>query len=219
MKNLFLSAAFVFLAGVSHATHTLWYYVYFQTEFVQGPWTGTDILSQGYMYLEPKLFVIENAGSDPVIVPAEALDKLRENAPKLYGWDYKLEAAGDTLLISSVQAISDFGQVKNEVITTMTHLGFPLVRFKTADLDQVFSQQDVDLPFFELVGKQNPPPVAPSLPADTAHAAAGILQPAPAETPHHHWPDWLVYGLSGLNAVLIAWLILGRTRKTRRQSS
>ncbi len=213
MKNFFLSVVFVFLAGVSHATHTLWYYVYFQAEFIQGPWTGAELLPESSLYLEPKQFVIENAGSDPVLVPTYALEKLRENAPKQNAWEYEIEAAGDTLLIVTRQTITDFRRVKNEVIATMTHIGFPLVRFKTPDVDQVFSLQDVDLPFFELVEKQVQAPVVSSVPADTARTAAPPVPPPPAGNPHSHWPDWLVYGLFGLNAALIAWLILGRARK------
>ena len=145
-------AAFFFLLFLSvrpcSATHDLQYFIYVQDEYVQGPWRHAENVVE---YLRPITFT-ELFGSEPLDVPLSVFKHLAVNRPDDYQWERQLHVAGDTLMIDVGGAIPNFDRVRNEVTLSMTSQSvFRHVRFRSADRDVTFSEEDVELPYFELV--------------------------------------------------------------------
>jgi len=49
---------FLTIGQNSFASDWAWYYIYVQTEYIQGPWTRADVLNKSgsYKYLHPKQY-------------------------------------------------------------------------------------------------------------------------------------------------------------------
>lgn len=150
MKKL-LSILLLAQALGAGATHWLTYYVYIETEYVQGPWSGAHLLnSSRYRYLAVREYT-DLFGTERIDQAEKMLQRLGENDPSAYDWDYALYLRGDTVLIKTEQAIRAWDRVWNEVTATLTLNGFSAVLFELSDTQVKTTLADLTLPYFDLV--------------------------------------------------------------------
>lgn len=150
MKNL-LTLFILTISLTAGATNWLTYYVYFETEYIQGPWTRTDLLEESeYKYLAPEVFE-DNFGSIDSDIVNKMLSHLKERKPDLYNWSYDLTFQGDTVVLSSKEKIENFETIKNEITATLTLNNFKAVTFKFPDKSETLIIDDLTLPYFDLV--------------------------------------------------------------------
>ncbi|HET8964024.1 MAG TPA: hypothetical protein VFM99_09015, partial [Chitinophagales bacterium] len=103
----------------ANATHTLTYYVYYESEYVQGPWSrADDLINSNYKYLTPVKY---NDAFGTVIAELvnKMLSRLKENNPEVYNWTYSLNVNGDTVIFSPNKKITHWETVKNEITATL----------------------------------------------------------------------------------------------------
>ena len=136
------------------ATHRLSYYVYFETEYLQGPWKRSDLLEgSNYKYLAPKSFTDLFGSLDEDLV-TKFIDRLKENSPERYNWQYQLSFQGDTVVLESNANIDQVETVKNEITATLTLNCFKVVSFNFGNVNEVWTMDDLTLPYFDLVQKK-----------------------------------------------------------------
>ncbi|MBT30250.1 MAG: hypothetical protein CMO01_11370 [Thalassobius sp.] len=127
------------------------YYVYYETDYSQGPWSRTTILNQSdYKFLAPVMFE-DLFGSIKSGFVYKVIERLRDKKPKLYQWKYELECLGDTVIFKSGDQITSFNTVKNEIVSSLALNGSKVVIFDLEDRKESFSLNDVSLPYLDLV--------------------------------------------------------------------
>jgi hypothetical protein len=153
MKKIVILIAFIWTADAG-ATHWLTYYVYVETQYVQGPWARTGLLSgSDYRYLAPRIYE-DLFGTIRDELAAKMLGRLKEEKPELYDWDYNLLIDGDTVCLEPVGPFKMSETVMNEVTATMTINSFAAVSFRLSGGTQLFTLADLTLPYFDLVRPQ-----------------------------------------------------------------
>lgn len=212
MKKCFVFLLLCFaITKNSLATEWAWYYIYVQKEYIQGPWTRADLLSQrdDYAYLHPQQFE-ELYGADEEQMVLSIFGHLREETPERYTFRSSLSVSMDTVIIRSEDTIPDYDAVKNELIAS-----FVLNHFKTVKIIQpgkvsLYGLRDLTVPYMDLVL-----PVAraafqnrDSVRNDTPAADQAINEPVPGKTAKK-WPVWLILSLL-LNFVLVVLLLRKR---------
>lgn len=156
MRLLFILLAFIMGRHV-HATHTLTYYVYVETEYTQGPWTRANLLEGSqYRYLAAEVHE-DLFGSEPTDLVNKLLSRLKEKKPEIYNWSYELIIQGDTVLITPKDQIKNIETVKNEITATLLFNSFKAVMIKINEQTQVLTLNDLSVPYFDLVTKQTQP--------------------------------------------------------------
>lgn len=138
----------------SFATEWLTYYVYFETEYIQGTWTRTDILEQSnYKYLTVEAYEDLFGSTDEQLVQ-KFLSRLKDKKPDLYKWTYNLTFQGDTVVITTKEQPQNVKTIKNEIIATLTFNNFKAVTFNFGDTSETLTNNDLTLPYFDLISKQ-----------------------------------------------------------------
>jgi len=85
----------------SFATEWLTYYIYFETEYIQGPWKRLYIVEQSnYKYLTVEAYE-DLFGSDDEQLVQKFLSRLKNKKPDLYKWSYDLSFLGHTVVITT----------------------------------------------------------------------------------------------------------------------
>lgn len=151
MIRNYLITILLFLCVNAQATHSLTYYVYLETEYLQGPWSRTDILeSSGYKYLAPKQYV-NLFGSVREDMVNTMIANLRENKPELYKWEYTVKVFNDTVLLTINEEIGQIETIKNEITSTLTLNSFSVVTFEFPTSTETLSIDDIKIPYLDLV--------------------------------------------------------------------
>ena len=154
MKRILPILFFLTIAQNCFATEWAWYYVYVQTEYVQGPWTRTTVFDkfENYKYLSAKpcedLF-----GSESIDMVTAILGHLQKESehPALYKFKYDLSVVADTVVIKTGGAIPDFNEIKNELIASFTLNSFAAVRFIQGGKTTMYKLEDISIPYMDLV--------------------------------------------------------------------
>lgn len=137
------------------ATHELTYFVYSETEYIQGPWLRTDLLeTSGFKFLSAEVYEDLFGSGDEAFVN-KVLSRLKEKKPDLYKWDYTLSIQGDTVVITSQKTIQSFETVMNEITATLTLNRFKAVTFRIDGEQKIYTLGDLTLPYFDLVSGQS----------------------------------------------------------------
>jgi len=134
------------------ATEWATYYVYIQTEYVQGPWSRTDLLNQSgsYIYLDPKE-VEDLLGSDNDQLASAILSHLQKATPERYKFKSSLSTLADTVIITTKDSIADFDAVKNELVASFTLNSYNMVKIIQKGKVQSFQLKDISVPYMDLV--------------------------------------------------------------------
>lgn len=150
MKSIITILTLFFSLSVN-ATEWLTYYVYFETEYIQGTWARVDLIEKSeYKYLAPKAF--EGLfGSEDVDLINTIISKLKENNPKIYNWTYDLTVKNDTVILNSKGLDSQNETVKNEITATLTLNNFKAVQFIFDNKQEVLTLENLTLPYFDLI--------------------------------------------------------------------
>ena len=135
----------------ANATHWLTYYVYFETEYIQGTWTRTDILEKSeYKYLAPEAFE-DLFGSEDKDLINKLISRLKEKKPNTYNWNYDLTIQNDTVILTPKRKIEQLETVKNEITATLILNNFNAVTFDFEDTQETLTLADLTLPYFDLI--------------------------------------------------------------------
>jgi hypothetical protein len=150
MKKIVILLSFIWTADAG-ATHWLTYYVYVETEYVQGPWARTSLFTgRDYRYLAAKVHE-DLFGTIRDELAIKMLGRLKEEKPELYDWDYNLLINGDTVCLEPVGPFTMNETLMNEVTATMTINSFAAVCFRWSGGRELFTLADLTLPYFDLV--------------------------------------------------------------------
>lgn len=217
MKKLFFIIIFSFSLS-ANATNWLTYYVYFETNYVQGPWSRFDILQKSdFKYLKP--FEYEDLfGSEKVDMVNKMLFRLKGKKPDTYNWDYEINLINDTVILTSNNKIKDIETIKNEITATLTLNSFKAVTFQFPSYQETLTINNLTIPYFDLVV------ASPSISSDLSQSNPTQIDSNKALKPLNSLkdqqfkirPSWLSIGLFIsiiLNIVLIAVLIKRNIRK------
>jgi len=152
--RVFLTIFILLVSLSANATHWLTYYVYYETEYIQGPWSRFDILETSeYKYLDVLKYE-DLFGSDATDLTNKMLSRLWEKNNTVYDWDYDLILQGDSVIIVPKEEIKEFETVKNEIVATFTSNGYKTVIFRFTDQEKAFTINDLSLPYFDLTTRQ-----------------------------------------------------------------
>ncbi len=150
MKRLTILLTF-FWTVEAHATHWLTYYVYVETEYLQGPWVRTGLISgSDYRYLAAKVHE-DLFGAMKEDLALKMLERLGGEKPELYDWECEVRLNGDTICLEPQGAFDLNETVLNEVTATLTLNGFAAVCFTFGGKTETYSLADLTLPYFDLV--------------------------------------------------------------------
>lgn len=153
MKKLFIILTLTISLN-SFATEWLTYYVYFETEYVQGPWRRADILDKSdYKYLTVEVYEDLFGSADEQLVQ-KFLSRLKNKKPDLYKWTYDLTFQGDTVVITTREQPKNVETIKNEITATLTFNNFEAVTFNFGNKSETLTNKDLTVPYFDLVSKQ-----------------------------------------------------------------
>lgn len=208
MKYLLLSIVMITLRLNALATEWGTYYVYYEEEYIQGPWLRSSMLdATDYKYLAVQEFE-DLFGTDAEQMAFKFLSRLQEKKPELYDWRYNLTIHGDTVIISSDIIPGHEETIKNEITATFTFNSFQAVTFNFAGRSETRTNQDLTIPYFDLVSNKS----------DSTSRAAVVRQeiarPPVKTTEHKQRPvmGWLI--ASGvLNLALLAVLLIRRRNR------
>jgi hypothetical protein len=130
------------------------------------------------------------------------MERLREEKPATYDWDFQLSLFGDTVYLDMDGRIEQQETVMNEVTATMILNSFSAVCFQYPGKEETWTLVDLTLPLFDLVSVSE---------KDADDAGNSLTQNPGRGELKRPLTIWLV--LSGLlNFILIAYLIF-RTKK------
>jgi hypothetical protein len=154
MKIIFTILTLIISLG-ANATNWLTYYVYFETEYIQGTWTRTDILEKSeYKYLAPEAFE-DLFGSENEDLVNKMISRLKKKNPKMYNWSYDLTIQDDTVILTPNGKIEQWATVKNEMTATLMLNNFKAVTFDFGDTQETLTLADLTLPYFDLIETKN----------------------------------------------------------------
>ncbi len=150
MKEL-LFLLFLFIAINADATHWLSYYVYSETQYMQGPWSRTEILNQSnYRYLAPHYYKDLFGTVDEDLIN-KMISRLKDLKPEVYSWDYHLSTQEDTVKLYISEQPEHFETIQNEITATLVLNDFEAVTFDINDRQETLTIDDLTLPYFDLV--------------------------------------------------------------------
>ena len=151
MKNFFLIICFLLLNTSVFATHWLTYYVYHETEYVQGPWTKYNELNERQTTYLEAVHYEDLFGTVPEEFVMRVISRLREKKPESYQWDYETTVEDITVNIIPKSNIKEWETVKNELTATLNFNGYQTVKFVFEDSTTTLTIDDVNIPYFDLV--------------------------------------------------------------------
>ena len=139
----------------SFGTEWLTYFVYYETEYVQGTWTRTNIFEQSnYKYLTVEAYEDLFGSGDNQFVK-KLLTRLKTKKPELYKWNYDMSFKGDTVIISTNEKPENLGTIKNEITATLTFNNFKAVTFNFGNNSETLTKNDLTIPYFDLVSNES----------------------------------------------------------------
>lgn len=206
MKYIIASLFFIFSVK-AQAAHWFTFYVYFETEYIQGPWSKTDVLDQSnYKYLtvekhEKLLGTVDEDLVDTLIAT------LKENKPELYNWNYDLKIQQDLVEITIHEIIENPETIKNELIATILLNNFDKLKLNYNQKSETLTLEDLTLPYMDLVFYQSQED------ADETSTVEEILE-AREETSSDESSSlnyWLIASVI-LNIAFIGFFLLNRNR-------
>ena len=149
--RVFLLALLLMVNLNLKATHNLTYPVYFENEYIQGPWSRIgDLEESNYKYLAPEFFE-DILGTEQIDLVKKMLFRLKERKPEVYNWNYEIIVRNDTVLLSITDTITQYELVKNEITATLTLNGFKAIIYKQFDRTEILTINDLTVPYFDLV--------------------------------------------------------------------
>lgn len=209
MIRSYLLAIFLLLCVNARATHWARYYIYIETEYLQGPWSRMDVLeSSDNKYLSPKLY--ENLfGSVPEDMVNTMIANLAENKPELYKWDYTVKVNGDTVVITTTEEFDQIETVKNEITSTLTLNSFSAVTFQLPGSTTTLTLDDIKIPLLDLVNKEQDLENSDQETIESKSAEQIVEVEEPKD--QKEYSIWFIASL-GLN-ILLAGILIYRIRK------
>ena len=209
MKTL-LTTLTLMLALNASATHWLTYYVYHETEYVQGPWLRTNILNESdYKYLNVEMHegLFGTVDSDLIDM---LFSKLKEKKPEVYNWKYDLSFQGDTVVFTSKGTIQNLETIKNELTATLSFNNFRAVKFNLNGKTETLTLADLTIPYFDLIVNQ-PEPVVVLDTTTIEEQIVPIDTVANTKPKRNPYKIWLIISII-LNLGLFGTLLLQKTK-------
>lgn len=155
LTKYFITFLFLIFSIKSQAAHWFTYYIYFETEYIQGPWSKTHLLNQSnYKYLTVEKHN-QLLGTEDEDLVETLISTLREIKPDLYNWEYDLKINKNTVEITASQIVENIETVKNELIATILFNNFETLKFNYNGKSEILTLNDLTLPYFDLVNVQN----------------------------------------------------------------
>lgn len=151
MKRYLIFLAFLFFKISANATETLTYFVYVQSDYLQGPWLRAESLyslSQN-QYLYPIRYD-ELFGTVPEQMTDAILNHLVLANPDRYTFGPHATIEGDTIVITTTSNITDSAEVKNELVTSYHFNGYPVLKLIEPGATRIYTLEDVSVPYFDL---------------------------------------------------------------------
>ena len=209
MKGL-LTILTLLISLSASATHWLTYYVYYETEYIQGPWTRADILEKSkYKYLTLEAHE-DLFGTEDTDLVNKMLSRLKERKPDTYDWTYDLTFQGDTVVLTPKGQIEKLETVKNEITATLTLNNFKAVTFHFDNKQETLTINDLTLPYLDLVTGQ--PKITTSDKIDAKEQIDNTQSNETPENKDHPLTIWLI--ISGfLNIGLIGLLMIKKIKQ------
>jgi hypothetical protein len=193
----------------SFATEWLTYYVYFETEYLQGPWIRLNMVEpSNYQYLSVEVYE-DLFGSEDEQLVQKMISRLRDKKSDLYTWAYDLSFQGDTVVITTQEQLNNLATIKNEITATLTFNHFKAVTFNLGTQSETLTHHDLTLPYFDLVFNTT----APLNNGEISEASIEQHSTIKTAVTNNPWSIWLILSLL-INFGLIAWLTLLKTNKT-----
>lgn len=206
MKKIIFIIACLSLLNSVYATHSLKYYVYFETEYYQGPWKSQNKLKINQKYLEPIAFV-DNFGTVPEQLVDKIISRLKEKSPNDYNWNYKLTIQSDTVLLLSETNIAENEKLLNELVSSLYFNGFSSIIFQSGGIENNMSLSDLTIPYFDLTAETELNRIEEkkdtSLKQDTTQTTT-LTRPVPDKAGNSGY--WFMASL-GINLLLILGII------------
>jgi len=200
-----------------NATHLLTYYVYYETEYSQGPWKRLNILEESdYKYLAPESFT-DLFGSEDIDLVNKMISRLKDNKPDVYNWNYEVSFSEDTVILTTKAEIEKFETVKNEITATLTLNSFKAVTFRFNNLQETLTIDDLTLPYLDLVKAKrdkNEPSTSQGLTKNTAEIKVENNPKQQNEIKNEEGSSltiWLIISVI-INVGLVALLIMKKKR-------
>ena len=140
------------IVGLSaSATHSLTYYIYYETEYIQGPWSRIDLLEESeYKYLDSQSFE-DLFGSENTDLVNKMLSRLKDKKPEIYDWPYQITFQHDTVILALEEDIESLETIKNEITATLIFNNFKAVVFRINDKQETWTIKNLTLPYLDLV--------------------------------------------------------------------
>lgn len=187
----------------SPATEWLTYYVYFETEYIQGTWTRADLLEESHgKYLAAEAYEdLFGSGDDQLV--DKLISRLKSKKPDLYNWTYDLAFRGDTVIITTKKQVENMATVRNEITATLVFNHFKAVTFHSGNSSETWTGNDLTVPYFDLVTRQQ----------STKTVTEPVKSDRPAEPAEkkNPWGIWLA-GSIILNLGLAGFLITKKNK-------
>lgn len=200
------------------ATEWAWYYVYIQTDYMQGPWTRSQILyDRNSAYLHPIQFEDLFGLSDEAGLVNTILKHLKEEDPPRYKFHATLSVDKDTVVIKTKDTIPDFDAVKNELIASYVLNHFAAVKIIQKNKTDVFQLKDISVPYMDLVlpnQKTLSSTEMPEAPPENKKDTVSNIPTAAITSEQHECKNdgtnsWLIVSIA-LNILLIGWFLIRR---------
>jgi hypothetical protein len=193
----------------SAATNWNWYYVYVETEYIQGTWTEFTKLEQtDFKYLEAKQYS-DLFGSDPEDLVHKLFARLKEKKPEIYDFQYQLDIQEDTVTLISQTLLKDKLTLMNEITATLVFNSFKAVKFNFPQTKETWTLATLTLPYFELSLDEKSESKDDIL-EQSGHDIIQSIDESKSENKRHIWFIMSVI----LNMILIA--VIGLKRKKHR---
>ena len=141
----------LFVPVVGSATQDNYLFVWHEDDYIQGSWKRARIIEgRPPRYLRPVLYV-EMMGTVQLDIPLTILERLAAKRPDAYRWKREIEIKGDTVVITSSQAIPGLESIRNEVTLSMVmQSGFNHVTFVQPEGRSTYSLADINIPWFDI---------------------------------------------------------------------
>lgn len=210
--KILLATLTILLSLNASATHYLTYYVYFETEYIQGPWSRTKILDESeYKYLTVEMYD-DLFGTVDSQLAEKIISRLKDKKPEVYNWKYELTIQGDTVVITSKSKIENLKTIKNELIASLIFNNFKAVAFIFNGKSVTLNLTDLTVPYFDLISKQ--PEI--TVQVDTVFVQEQALPIESVDLPkakRNPFKIWFIISLL-LNLGLFGTLILQKTKNS-----
>ncbi|MEZ4804402.1 MAG: hypothetical protein R2852_02665 [Bacteroidia bacterium] len=150
MKTVFLTLILL-LGFEASATHWLTYYIYTESEYIQGPWKQANTIEKyksKYLQATPHEGLFGTGEQDFL---NQILNDLRKVKPSRYKQDIRLDSKNDTVLIRIAGPIQNKESLFNEMTASYTANGYNVVQFDINDSIYLKTWKDLTLPYMDLV--------------------------------------------------------------------